>query len=418
MGQVTETQVVAAELERTVPKVPVLFDWDDVFYSSIEKGTGVEVVSNRDMRIPLELKPGGKFGYYNPDGGDLGRGGGPQLDKAVISTVHFKLGVEWTKLTEMATDSPKKSVLNYFRHLLAKQMSEFRRQVDSACMTAGDGVLANPSSVSVGGGTGGGDRWTVPATDGFGVRLLRYGQDVGVYATGLATKRGEVEINYYDLASRIVDTTPSIAAAANTDKLVTSGLSTSPVGLLGVPYHHSNASTGTWLGFARSTTPEIRANRVNAAGAFALPFARLAVNKIGDRVGIKQMGNVVAWTHPCQKDAYEQTGQLVSIIQKQAKTEALNMYFDGFQLAGAPMECSYSWDKTRIDFINKSLWGRAEMHPAGYYTVEGNRIFPIRGASGGIAAAFIFYLIASFNLYLGNPAMGSYIDGLTIPSGY
>lgn len=418
MAATTETQVVAAELERTVPKVPVLFDWDDVFYSSIEKGTGVETISNRDMRIPLELSPGGDFGFYDPDGGDLGRGSGPQLDKAVISSVHFKMGVEWTKLTEWATDSPKKAVLNYFRHLLAKSMAEFRRNVDSACMTSGTGILANPSAVSIGTGTGGGDVWTVPATDGFGVRLLRKNLPVGIYDATVATKRGEVRINFYDLANRVVHTTPSLAGALATDKIVSSGLGAPPVGLYGVPYHHSNASTGTWLGFARSSTPEIRANRVNAAGAFALPFARLAVNKIGDRVGIKNMSKVVAWCHPAQKDAYEQTGQLVSIIQKQAKTEKLNMYFDGFQLAGAPMECSYSWDKTRIDFINRSLWGRAELHPAGYYTVDGQRIFPIRGSSGGLAAAMIFYLVASFNLYLGNPAMGSYIDGLTIPSGY
>ncbi len=418
MAQVTEVQVVAAELERTVPKVPVLFDWDDVFYSTIEKGTGVEVVSNRDMRIPLELKPGGKFGYYNPDGGDLGRGGGPLLDKAVISTVHFKMGVEWTKLSDMATDSPRKAVLNYFRHLLAKSMAEFRRNVDSACMTAGNGVLANPNAVTIAGGTNGGDRWTVAATDGFGVRLLRYGLDVGVYDTALATKRAEVEINYYDLANKTFDTFPSLAAALATDKIVTSGLSVPPVGLLGVPYHHSNAATGTWLGMSRVANPEIRANRVSAAGAFALPFARLAVNKIGDRVGIKEMGGLTAWTHPCQKDAYEQTGQLVSVIHKQPKEEGLNMYFNDFQLAGAPLECSFSWDKTRIDFVNKSLWGRAEMFPAGYYTVDGQRIFPIRGASGGLAAAMIFYLIASFNLYLGNPAMGAYIDGLTIPAGY
>lgn len=415
---VTETQVVAAEIERTVPKVPVLFDWDDVFYSSIEKGTGVEVVSNRDMRIPLELKPGGKFGYYNPDGGDLGRGGGPTLEKAVLSTVHFKMGVEWTKLTEVATDSSNKSVLNYFRHVLAKSMAEFRRNVDSACMTSGNGVIATGTTLSAGAGTNGGDKWVVAATDGFGARLLRYGLDVGVYSSTLAAKRGEVEINYVDLAGREFHTYPALAGATSGDKMVTSGLTVAPVGLYGVPYHHSNASTGTWLGISRVTNPEIRANRVNAAGAFALPFARLAVNKIGDRVGLNEMKGLVAWTHPCQKDAYEQTGQLVSIIQKQAKQENLNMYFDGFQLAGAPLEVSYSWDKTRIDFVNKSLWGRAEMYPAGYYTVDGQRIFPLRGASGGLAAAMIFYLVASFNLYLGNPAMGSYIDGLTIPSGY
>ena len=53
------------------------------------------------------------------------------------------------------------------------------------------------------------------------------------------------------------------------DKIVTDGI-TAPAslpGLFGVPYHHSNASTGTWLGFCRSITPEISANRVNAGGA-------------------------------------------------------------------------------------------------------------------------------------------------------
>lgn len=414
----TEAEVLALEVERTVPKVPTLFDWDDVFYSSIEKGTDVEVISNRDMRIPLEISPGGDFGFYDPDGGDLGRGAGPDYDKAVIKSVHFKMGVEWTRLSEKATENKKKAVKSYFRRLLAKSMAEFRRNIDSACMTAGSGIVANPSAVSVGTGTDGGDVWTIPATDGFGVRLLRKKLPLGVYNAALTTKRGETRVNFYDAENRICHTLPSIAGALATDKLVTSGLGTPPVGLYGVPYHHSNASTGTWLGFSRSATPEIRANRVNASGAFALPFARLAVNKIGDRVGKKLRGNVVAWLHPCQKDAYEQTGQLVSIIQKQARDEKLNMYFDSFQLAGAPVEESYSWDKTRIDFINKSLWGRAEMEPAGYYTVDGNRIFPIRGSSGGLAAAMIFYLVASFNLYLSNPAMGSYVDGLTIPSGY
>ena len=65
-----ESQVVGAELERVLPKVPTLFDRDDVFYSSIEKRP-VEVVSSRDMRVPLEMRPGGKFGYFDPDGGDL-----------------------------------------------------------------------------------------------------------------------------------------------------------------------------------------------------------------------------------------------------------------------------------------------------------------------------------------------------------
>lgn len=418
MAVVTEAQVLGTELERVSPKVPTLFDRDDVFYSMIEK-RDTEKVSSRDMRIPLELRPGGKFGHYDPDGGDLGRGGGPVFDKAVISSVHFKEGIEWTKKAEWSTDEARKAVLNTFRHLLAKSMAEFRRNVDSACMTAGNGVLANPDTLSAGGATDGGDLWTVPATDGYGVRLLRPGMSVGIYNSTLTTKRGEAEITYYSLDTRQVGTFPAIAGAAATDKLVVSGLAATPVGIFGVPYHHNNASTGTWLGFTRSTTPEIVANAVNAAGSLALPFARLALNKIGNRVGIDAIPKVVAMMHPCQKQAYEELGQLASIIQKQPKEEALDMYFgDNMQIAGAPIKTSFSWDKTRIDFINKEVWGRAELHPAGFYEVDGQKIFALRGASGGVAAAMIFYIVASFNLFVNNPAACTFIYGLTIPTGY
>jgi hypothetical protein len=123
--------------------------------------------------------------------------------------------------------------------------------------------------------------------------------------------------------------------------------------------------------------------------------------------------------HPCQKQAYEELGQLVSIINKNPKQDALDLYFsDNMQMAGAPVKCSFSWDKSRIDFILNEVWGRAEMHPAGFYTVDGRKIFELRGASGGVKTSQIFYITASFNLFVNNPAACSYIDGLTVPTGY
>lgn len=417
---VTEANVASVELERVLPTVPTLFERDDTFYSQVEKKQ-VEVVSNRDMRIPLELRPGGYFGHFDPDGGDLGLGSGPTYDKAVIGTVHLKHAIQWTKKAEWATDSNRKAVVNVFRQLLAKGMAEFRRNVDALCMTAGDGVLATITSVSNGSST---DTYTC-TTDGFGVKLLRYGQSISVYDSTLNTHRhgaisgGEVVINYHDLATSTIKV-PEVTSATAGDKIVVSGLSaTPPVSLFGVPYHHSSSTSGTWLGFTRSSTPEVLANRTNAAGSLALSHARLAINKIGDRVGIGSIPKVQAWMHPCQKQAYEELGQLVSAIFKQPKAEALDMYFgDNMQLAGAPIKTSYLWDKTRIDFVNPEVWGRAEMHPAGFYEVDGRRIFEIRGASGGVATSQVFYLSASFNLFVSNPAACSYIDGLTKPNGY
>jgi len=425
----TESQVVANEMERVRPNVPTLFDFDDTFFSTIEK-RDVEKVSARDMRIPLEVRPGGRFGGFDSNGGDLGRGSGPTFDKAVISTIDMRHAVEWTKKSDWATDDSRKAVVQTFRHLLAKAMAEFRRNVDSSAMTDGTGVFATVSAVSTAGGK---DTITANAVgDGFGVRLLRDDHTYSVYNSTLTTRRvftgtpanvpaGEAPIDLYDLQNKQVRFNGTAAGLVAGDKIVVSGpTSTPPVWVFGVPYHHNAASTGTWLGLNRADVPAIRANQVVAGGAFALPFARLAINKIGDRVGINQIRKTTAWMHPCQKQAYEEVGQLVSIIQKQAKEESLDLYFgDGLQMAGAPVKTSYSWDKTRIDFVVNEVWGRAEMHAADFYeTRDGKRMFPLRGGSGGIAAAEIFYIVASFNFFVSNPAVCSYISGLTIPTGY
>lgn len=425
-GQQTETNVVATELERVDTVVPVMFDRDDMFFSFVEKRP-VEVMSARDMRVPMELRPGGRFKAFDDDGGDLGRGTGIEYDKAVVNTVKLALALEWTKKAEWATDSNRKAVINTTRRQMAKAMKEFRRHVDALAMTGGDAVVGTVSAVATAGGK---DTITLnQAGDGFHAKLLRYQNFYSIYDSTLATRRtftggasesGYAPIDLYDLAAKQVRFNGSTGATVAGDKVVIEGYTaTPPSSLQGVSYHHSDASSGTWLGYTRSATPEIRANRVTAGGPLALPFPRLALNKIGDRLGEDVYKNCVAWMHPCQKQAYEELGQLASIIQKQPRAEALDMYFgDNMQLAGAPIKAHYMWDKTRIDFVDKSVWGRAEMHPAGVYSVDGRKIWEVRGSSGGVATAQIYYIVVSFNFYVNNPAACSYISGLTIPSGY
>lgn len=418
-----EAQFIGAEMEAVEKKVPTLFDRDDKFFARIEKRP-VTPISARDMRIPLELRPGGKSGYYDPDGGDMGRGDSPSFDKATINSVHMKHGVELTTKSMWATDSDRKARVNAFRHNLAKQMKEFRRTLDTYCMTAGDGVLGTISAVANAAGV---DTYTLNS-DGFGARLVRYGMDIRVFDAALAVDRiaadNNIErtITFHDLANKQIKVA-EVPGAIATDVLVASGLTTTPpVGMLGVKYHHSNASTGTWLGFDRALTPEIRANRVNAnSSALTLPLPRLAINKIGDRVGEGSRSRLEAWTHPAQQQAYEELGFNVINIDKAAREEGLDLYFsDQMKIAGAPLKTSYNWDRKRIDFIDRDVWGRAEMHPVGFYKNpdNGQRVWEIRGSSGGVATAWIFYLVASFNLFVNNPAACSYIDALAVPAGY
>lgn len=416
----TETQVVAAELERVSPKVPILFERESQFYANIEKRP-VEKVSSRDMRVPLEIRPGGLFGYYDPAGGDLGRGEGPTFEKATVSTVSFKYAVEWHKKTQWSTDEASKSVVNSVKHLLANSMKEFRRMVDANLMTAGDGVIGTISTVT---GTGP-YTLTLNATgDGFGTHLIRHGQKVNIYSSTVATNRtagDERSVTSVDPENKkIVIAGGTITGITTGDKVVASGLSgANPVGILGVPYHHSNASTGTWLGLDRATYPEIRANRIDASGGLALTHARRALNKIGERLGMENGLKMKAWMHPCQAQAYEELGQAVTMINKTGgRQEDLDLFFDIQQLAGVPIRKHFNWDKTRIDYVVDEVWGRAEMHPAGFYEEEGRRLFEVRGASGGVAAATLFYLVASFNTFTNQPPGCSYISGLTIPDGY
>lgn len=58
------------------------FRWDKTRIDLIESWP-VQVVSAREMRIPIEIRPGGKFGSFDPEGGSLGRGYGVSYIRAL-----------------------------------------------------------------------------------------------------------------------------------------------------------------------------------------------------------------------------------------------------------------------------------------------------------------------------------------------
>jgi hypothetical protein len=416
MGAFNNSSVVATELEKVTTKLPEAFESDDKFFANIKKAD-VEKISYRQMRAPIAIRPGGAFQYFQPNGNDLGRGGGPSYEKAVLQPVFMSENIEYTKLAQWGTDDDRKAIINAVRKLTAGAMVELRRQLDAQMMQTGTGVIGTITTPT----TTAGVEQLICTTDGFGVRLMRYGQTIQVFDSTLATLKGSAEITFWDPANSIVKITPAIGTTGG-DLIVTNGISSpsSLPGLYGVPYHHSNASTGTWLGFNRATTPEIRSNGINANSAtLSWPLPRRAINAIGNRVGIDKNFKCNAWMHPAQQQQYEQMGQLVSIIQKQPKAEGLNLYFgDDMQMAGAPVKPHFNWDKTRIDFVVDETWNRGEILPIGFYTTDGRNIFELRGPSGGVATADIFYMVVGMQTFVDNPANTAYIYSLAVPSGY
>ena len=418
------SDVLALQLEKIEKKIEILFEIDDTFYSQVEKSADAVAVNARDMKVPIQFAPGGYFGQWNPDGGNLGRGSGPSYENAVIPTVDFRYALEWTKKAEWTTNGGTDAVISTMNRNLAQAMPNFRAHMDSMCMTGGNGVLGTVTAYSTGGGAD-----TLVLSNDFGVKLLMEGQKVNIYDTTLATKKtinGEPEIVFRDVPTRTiklspVTTTPAVPAVG--DKIVIEGVTgANPVSLFGVPYHVSNSSAGNWLGFSRANYPAVRASRVDGAGAaLTLPLPRLALNLLGDRAQSTKKLKLKIWLHPAQVAQYETLGQQVNVmnIDKKASTQGLDLYFgEDMSMAGVPLQPSFKWNKTRIDMLDMSSWGRAELKKPGFYTADGRKFFEVRGADGGVAAATLLYIVASWNLFTTNPQENAYIDNLLVPAGY
>ena len=418
MAQMQNTQTIALQLEKVRDKVPLLYERDDVLLSMIQQRGDVEKVSSRNMRIPLQVNPGGKAGSYNADGGDLGRGSGSVYDVAQISPIFFRFAVEISKLVEYSTNAREKAIENAAKREVANGMKQFRAFLDKVLQTAGNGVLGTIGSVS---GT------TLTMSTPPGAALVYVGQTIQIYDTTITTNRGSCNV----VAADPISTTQTItvdalpAGTVATDVIVHDGLSgAQPTSLFGIKYHQNNAATGTWMNLNRATYPQqLQTPRVNAANSALVPgYVRLAINKVRKALGIGQLGKLIAYTSVEQEHAWENLGITISqVIKENAAGSAndLDLLFSGRKtMSGVPIKSSISADQTRVDFLDLSHWGRAVMKDIDYFEVGDQTVFPIYGTSGGLSAAFIFYFDTGFQVFSDSPRSGAYIDGLARPIGY
>src|SRR5207244_11601969 len=110
MPAMSNSQAVALQLEKVRDKIPLLYERDDILLAMIQQRGDVEKVSSRNMRLPLQLVPGGKAGSYNPDGGDLGRGSGSTYDVAQVTPISATFAVAITSPRGYATDARERTI--------------------------------------------------------------------------------------------------------------------------------------------------------------------------------------------------------------------------------------------------------------------------------------------------------------------
>jgi hypothetical protein len=427
--QMQNAQSVAIQLEKVRDKLPLLYERDDILLTMIQQRGDVEKVSSRNMRLPLQIRPGGKAGLANLDGGDLGRGSGTTYDVAQVTPVFFRNAVEITKLVEYATNSPEKAIENAAKREVKNAMAQFRSFLDKVMQTNGNGVLGTIGSIVTTGlpaGVGAQLNLTTPP----GAALFYYNQTIQFYDPTLTNNFNvntstTTNILLVDPFNKFIqiDNLPTGVTAG--DLIVHDGLTgAQPVSLFGVPYHQSNATTGTWLNLNRATYPvELATPHVAGNNAAITPgVVRLAINKVRKALGTNQVGKLIAYTALEQENAWEQLGISISQIIKEGaggRASDLDLLFTGeLTMAGVPIKSSINANQARIDFLDPSHWGRAVMQDIDFYDVGGQTVFPIYGPSGGISAAYIFYFVTGFQVWTDSPRSGAYIDSLAIPTGY
>lgn len=411
----TNAEVISLQLERVRPKLQELFETSDALFSRIKRASDVIKVSARDLRIPVVLTHGGDYRSFSLDGGDMGRGSGPVATHFVTTYFPTVLAIELTNLQLHATASSEQAVAKAFALATANAIKSMQFYEDVSLHTAGQGVIGTATAQTTGGGF-----TTYTMDQEFGVQLLRRGMPVHVFSNNLATQRtssGAVRVVSVNYATNQV-TLPTISGAANDDKILFDGVGATPVWKKGLPFFLSTATTGTLLGVDRSTYPEIISNWVSASGALNGLHGMLLLDQIEQRR--KELGkNLLAVFHMRQRAAWYAQGIAISEWQRGNNDSPLDIVPKRqaeFSFAGIPAIADPHQSRTRIDVIDLDRWGSAVLKELDWYQVGNQRLFELRGSSGGVASGILMYLEYHADWFTDDPGSQGFIFGLSIPS--
>lgn len=418
-----EANVTAIEKELIIYEdgLPQLFEMDHPLWDRMEKQSA-DPASNRPTRVPLLMSVGGSFQQFSPDGGSYGATGGPNWQVATLTPIYFSSGYSYTKLAEYATTGAERGVKSVTGEVMRLAVEQFRTYLDMLANTAGNGVIGTITSA--------GPPLTL-TTDGFKEELVMVGQNVQVYNSALTTNRGSSTVSSFNRAAHTITLAANPGGTTAGDLLVIGGLTgtlTNQSSLFGIPYHQSNATSGTWLGLNRATFPQVVTPGVNAGTSpLTTGMIRGALNYIrmnlGDKYFNAEMTKLISYLHPGQADSYESIALLISQIWKDPSgNQEVDLLFNnqsGLKMSNVPVVQSIHQDRTRIDFLALGFWGRIVGVDAGFAKPAGRILWPQVDTTvnvGGLNATDQFWMQAGVQVYNKQPAGSAYIYNLALPA--
>lgn len=418
----TNADVLSLQMERVRSKLQELFETSNTVSAAIKKGAEAEQISTRDYRIPEILSNGGDYGTFNADGGDMGLGSGMQAVHMISTYFTTKIGFQITNLQMFATATSERAVAKVFARTLSKAIVEYQAYDDYAFHTPGNAVFATATAQATTGG------FTVYTLDtAFATQLCRLNMPVQVYDTTLATNRTSAvtpsaRITAINIPLNSITLSVTVAGAAATDKILFDGVTgAAPPWKHGHYYFASSATSGSILSLNKATYPQLASSSVAVNGGLSAAHGLALIDQMTQKRD--NVGNLKGIAHMKQRTAWYLLGLQISEWKRGKSDEMIDLVpstgknaTGTFTFCGIEHTIDKHADRTRIDWLDFKTYGRAVLVELDYHTVEGRKLFELRGASGGVAAATLFYLRQLEDWYNIDPGALGYLSGLTIPS--
>jgi hypothetical protein len=460
---------VGAMLEQVDPICRDIFETSDQVSARIKKNSKTITNLSRYLyRIPLKMYRGGVHGKYSANGGTMPTGSGMKLTSLQAGYIYTITMFQVTDEQVDLSQNTKQSVIDVMSQTLADGMMEAAVADDQWLHTDGTGELTNGCDTPATTTTTATMTFNA-ATDTLGVSRLREGMAVEVWDSTGATKRAptagantplKIETIDYSTNTVVFDGTvvgmtagdmitfynldvygpatltsfsagwPATGALTGTYGSVTTGYGglINDSGRHGLYYAHNFSTGNYYLGKLKSSYPQLSPTSINANNqdlSFAHGFALqdkirkrrtgadadnlFGIFPLSQRFKVFDIGVSIA-TKPLQG---EQFGKALDLQPDNAK------YKDTFNYCN--MECIVSKRQysDRIDFVNLSNWGRAEVFPLRpYKKPNGDTSFEGRASTGALAAYTMFGFQAAYDFVCFDPGKEGAIINCAVPQLY
>ena len=410
---------LAAQREAITPIMPELMLTSSYLWGAMDALDGVMPVGTRPTPIPTLPQIGANPSVPNFDGGPLGRGQAPQEVPAYASCASYLLSIEWTLLSDWATDSDAKAIKSFSALTHEMAPKAFGSFMDVMAQNDGSNVIDTIVTVNAG-------SLTVNQANYF-----QAGQYVDIFTATNGTFVTTLQVaDENPNGGNIISTTTAIPGTvlAGMAIAVHGSTATSNSGMLGLHYFNTLSATGNYLGIQRASYPSryvangvalnnqgltqsvVRAMQV--AGAYSIG------GKFADSKKVIHCGpdGVAAWEA-------NYTGVITATRDSAGKRSLDMLPEDPPQyMAGLPILGPDKWGNPRatpgrIDVIDLAVYKRLETKAMGELEWGGQTDFPIVAGDGGLAASTISYMGVITQMICLNVRQQGVITGYQIGKG-